>query len=174
MTTQRQRILDDVKSTLELIDGTGDYSTAFTTVEPGILPVSAVGADQMPFACYDPIGRAPRSPDASNEEEIKEQILIVAHLRVSDASLSDGDRAANHRLRQVIASEALADIAYALNIDPGRGTNGNLPNATQTIITAHQTTEANFDGTRGRKGAVVSVFVFVEITRQSSRETRET
>lgn len=153
--TRRESILIDVLETLTLIKGQPPYATNFVTVEDGLRDAESLGEQEFDYigVSTDPDIRTEHKHETIKFLRNELPILIAAHVRVPDAVTEEADVRA---WRRRLASDAIADIIHAMDIDPTR-----YGFASGTYLQNSISTEA-MDNTAAC-GAIVTVVLLYKI-----------
>ena len=86
-TPDREQILDQIFTELEKIDGTGSYKTTLaTTVARELVSWEDIGASQMPWLGYAPVGESRPSYNPNGRLNVMLPVTVVGHVNVASGS----------------------------------------------------------------------------------------
>ena len=143
-TPVRQLILDNISTALSAISIAGGYKTDVATVSRAIKSWGEIGASEMPFVSFAPVGQALPTYKPNGYIDVRMPFTVVSHVN----SLSGATKTAD-------LAKLEDDIIAALNADTTRG-----GNAIRTNWQGSQTDEGNPDSDdyRGGSGTIVMAF----------------
>jgi len=143
-TPVRQLILDNVNTVLGTISIAGGYKTDVTTIARSVKSWEELGASQMPFIGFAPVGQSTPSYKPNGFIDVRLPLTIVGHVNSQSGAAKTEDLA---KLED--------DIIAAMNADTTRG-----GNAIRTNWNGTSTDEGNPDSDdhRGGSGSLVMSF----------------
>ena len=154
-TPVRKLILDNINTALGSISIAGGYKTDVTTVARTLVSWGDIGAAQMPWLGFAPVGQSSVEYKPNQLLKVRLPVTIVGHVSVRSGEAK---------------TEALAkledDIIAAINADTTRG-----GNAIRTNWQGTQTDEGNTDSDDHRGGSGTLVMAFDVLYQRSVNST---
>lgn len=122
MSTNALVILQNIKTTLAAINGTGSFKTTVKRVEYWTSPTDGIDPILMPWIGLRPVNDI--GPHQNNNQ-VQRDLGLKLHCIVRGSTVENA----------IIAAMNLGDDVFeALNADPFRGTTGGMKNATATYV----------------------------------------
>jgi len=154
-TPVRELILDNIYTVLNTISIANGYKTDVTSVERTLVPWGDIGAAQMPWVGFAPIGQSSVEYKPNHLLQVRLPVTIVGHVSVVAGELK---------------TQALAkiedDIIAVINADTTRD-----GNAIRTNWQGTQTDEGNTDSDDHRGGSGTLVMAFDILYQRSVNST---